>query len=357
MSAALAVLIAAVVAAAVAHVGARAAAASGPQHAPRVGRSSHSEVTPSGGGLGILAGAAAGMIAAALLRPQGVDADGALRLALIVAIALGVAGVGLLDDLFEWSARLKFALLGASSVGVAYVAGAPAELPFAGATGVPLNLWIAAAGATLWTFTAKNAVNFMDGANGLVGGAVGVASAGLAVLALAAGAEAAALAAAALAGALLGFLPVNAPPGSARARVFMGDAGSLFVGTWFAAAGLLFVLEAPRGAVYLPPLLLLPILADVLLTLAWHVKHGVPVTKPHLDHSYQVRIKRGESHAAVVRAIWTRAAMLAALALGALLAARAGGEPLWTLAALGVGVAASVWWWRADRVERRPAED
>lgn len=345
MSAALAALIAALVAAAVAHAGARVAAASGPQHPPREGRSSHSEVTPSGGGLGIVAGVAAGMIVAALIRPDGVDSGGALRLSSVMGIALGVAVIGLLDDLFEWSARLKFALLAATSVGVAFAAGSPRELPLGGAVGIALSLWAASAGATLWTFTAKNAVNFMDGANGLVGGTVAVASAGLALLALLAGAEEAALAAAALAGALLGFLPVNAP----NARVFMGDAGSLFTGTWFAAAGLLFVLEAPRGAVYLPPLLLLPILADVLLTLAWHVRRRIPLAKPHLDHAYQVRIKNGESHAKVVRAIWARGVLLALLAIGAGVAAAQTGEPAWTLGGLALGVAASIVWWRSDR--------
>jgi UDP-N-acetylmuramyl pentapeptide phosphotransferase/UDP-N-acetylglucosamine-1-phosphate transferase len=351
----LAALLAALTAMIVAHVGARIAAAAGPQHAPRDGASNHKEVTPSGGGIGVLAGVAAAMAVAALIRPEGVGAEGAFRLAWLTAIALGVAGVGLLDDLFEWSPRLKFALLAATSVGIAFAAGAPSELPLVAATGIPLNLWIASAGATLWTFTAKNAVNFMDGANGLAGGAVGVASAGLALLALAVGAHEAALAAAALAGALLGFLPVNAPPGSAKSRVFLGDAGALFAGAWFAAASLLFVNEAPRGAVYLPPLLLLTILADVLLTLAWHVKHKVPVTKPHLDHSYQLRIKAGASHAEVVRAICIRGATLAVWAAAALFATRSGAEPLWSLSAFAMAAAASTWLWMADRAPRGAA--
>lgn len=337
-------VIAALVATIVAHLGARTAAASGPMHPPREGRSSHKVVTPSGGGLGIVAGVAAGLVAVALLRPD--DVNGPLRLAALTALALTVATIGFLDDLYDWPPRLKIALLAATSAGIAAVAGAPLELPFAGAAGLSLVLWLGIAGATLWVFIAKNAVNFMDGANGLAGGTMAIASAGLAVVAGLAGAAEAMVAAAALAGALLGFLPVNAP----NAKVFMGDVGSLFCGAWFAAAGLLLIAEAPRGVVYLPALLLLPILADVLLTLAWHVKHKVPLLKPHLDHAYQVRIRSGLTHARVVRTIWARAALLAVLAIGSYLPAARLGEPAWALGGLALGAALAVFWWRTDRL-------
>lgn len=341
----------ALVAAIVAHIGARVAAASGPMHEPRAGRSSHVDITPSGGGLGIAAGVMAGLVAAAFLRPASVEAGGALGLALLAVIGLIVAAIGALDDIYDWPPRLKLALLGGTSAAIAWVAGAPLELPLFGAAGLSVSLWVGLAGAALWAFTAKNAVNFMDGANGLVGGSVAVASAGLAVLAALAGATEAMLAAAALAGALAGFLPVNAP----KASVFMGDVGSLFVGAWFAGAGLLFVQDAPRGAVYLPPLLLLPILGDVLLTLAWHVKHKMPVLKPHLDHAYQARIRSGLSHARVVRTIWVRAVLLAVLAAGSLLPAMRLAEPGWALGGLVLGSVLAALWWRGDRIQAAQA--
>jgi UDP-N-acetylmuramyl pentapeptide phosphotransferase/UDP-N-acetylglucosamine-1-phosphate transferase len=337
----------ALVAAIVAHIGARAAAASGPMHEPRAGRSSHVKITPSGGGLGIAAGVMAALAAAAVLRPESVEAGGVRSLALLAVIGLIVAAIGALDDVYDWPPRLKVALLGGTSAAVAWVAGAPLELPLFGAAGLPVTPWIGLAGATLWAFTAKNAVNFMDGANGLVGGGVALASAGLAVLAALAGATEAMIAAAALAGALAGFLPVNAP----KASVFMGDVGSLFVGAWFAGAALLFIQDAPRGAVYLPPLLLLPILGDVLLTLAWHVKHKMPVLKPHLDHAYQARLRSGLTHARVVRTIWIRSLLLAVLAVGSLLPAMRLAEPAWALGGLALGSVLAAFWWRGDRIE------
>jgi UDP-N-acetylmuramyl pentapeptide phosphotransferase/UDP-N-acetylglucosamine-1-phosphate transferase len=346
-----AVVVAAFVAALAGHLGARVAARAGPVHVPNDARFIHKKATPSGGGLGVVAGMCAALMVASLLRPQGVDAEGALRLAATASLALVVAGIGLFDDLGEWPAQLKFPLLAATSLALAIAAGAPLGLPLAGALDVPLGLWLGLLGSALWVFTVKNAVNFMDGANGLAGGAVGLASAGLAVLATLTGATEAAIAAAALAGALFGFLPVNAPV----ARVFMGDVGSLFIGAWFAAAGLLFVIESPRGAVYLPPLLLLPILADALLTMAWHVKHRIPLMKPHLDHAYQLRIRRGESHAEVVRETWARCAALASVAVIAFVAVESTGEPVWALGGLALGAAASTWWWLRDRALRSQA--
>jgi UDP-N-acetylmuramyl pentapeptide phosphotransferase/UDP-N-acetylglucosamine-1-phosphate transferase len=342
-------LLAALLALVVAHLGARLAAGSGPMHVPQAGRSSHTVITPSGGGLGVAAGVFAALLAAALLRLELLETQGALKLMGLAALALAVAAVGFFDDLFDWPPRLKFALLGAASAAVALIAGAPQELPGFGAMGLPLGAWAGLLGAALWTFTVMNAVNFMDGADGLAGGAVGIASAGLAVIAALAGAPAAALAAAALAGALLGFLPVNAP----NARVFMGDVGSLFSGLWFAGAGLLFVAEAPRGAVYLPPLVLLPILGDVLLTLAWHVRHRIPVLKPHRDHAYQLRIRSGETHASVVRATWLRAALFALLAFAAYRATAGIGDPAWALCGFALGAGVATAWWSLDRRRAR----
>jgi UDP-GlcNAc:undecaprenyl-phosphate GlcNAc-1-phosphate transferase len=343
-----AVVVAGVVAALGGHIGARIAARSGPVHVPRDPRFIHKQPTPSGGGLGVVVGVCAALLVASMLRPEGVDAAGALRLAATAAIALVVAAIGLFDDMGEWSAQLKFPLLAATSLAIAIAAGFPRILPLAGGIDMNIGVWGGLAGAAFWVFVVKNSVNFMDGANGLAGGAVGLAAAGLAVLATLTGATEAAIAAAALAGALLGFLPVNAPV----ARVFMGDVGSLFIGAWFAAAGLLFSIESPRGAVYLPALLLLPILGDALLTMAWHVRHKIPLMKPHLDHAYQLRIRRGETHLEVVRETWARGVALAALSVGALAAVKTEGDPAWALGALALGTAASTWWWLQDRALR-----
>lgn len=342
-------LLAAALALVVAHAGARIAARSGPMHVP-LARSSHAVVTPSGGGLGVAAGVFAALLLAALLGPETLEPRAALQLAGVAIVGLAIAAIGFFDDLYEWPPMLKLGLLSAAGAFGALIAGAPSELPLGGGLGLPLASWLPILGGALWIFTVMNAVNFMDGANGLAGGAVGIASAGLAAMALFAGAPAAALLAAALAGALLGFLPLNAP----NARVFMGDVGALSAGLWFAAAGLLFAVEAPRGAVYLPPLLLMPILGDVLLTIAWHVKHRIPLMTPHRDHAYQARIRSGESHAQVVRAIWLRGCLFAALAAGGLVATTELGDPAWSLGVLLLGVMAAVGWWMADR--RRAAK-
>jgi len=266
------------IAAAVAYLGAGVAAHSGPRHAANT-RSNHTQPTPVGAGLGIVAGVMAGELLVAVVRPDNLDFTALVGLALMTPLGFAVGVIGFLDDVYDWSARLKFALLSAAAVGVAFVAGPVTALPVWPHVAAQFPVWLALGGSTLWVFTVMNAVNFMDGADGLAGGAVGVASGALTVAACAVGAHEAALAAGLLCGATCGFLPWNAP----IARVFMGDVGALFIGLWFAGASLLFVAAAPAGAVYLPPLMLLPILADTLLTLAWRAKHRRALLDGHRD--------------------------------------------------------------------------
>ncbi len=109
----------------------------------------------------------------------------------------------------------------------------------------------------------------------------------------------------ALTGALAGFLVWNIP-----GRLFAGDAGALFTGAMLGALSLLLVQARPDW-VWLPPLLLLPILADVLLTLMWRARHRKPLFSAHRDHAYQIALKAGLKH-------WQVAAIHAVAAVNAL---------------------------------------
>jgi len=332
------------IAAGVAYVGAGVAAHAGPRHAANE-RSNHTEPTPVGAGLGVVAGVMAGLLLVAMVRPDSPNFAALVGLALMTPIGFAVAVIGFLDDVYDWSPRLKFALLSAAAVGVAYAAGPVAALPVWPDVGLQFPIWFALAGSTLWVFTMMNAVNFMDGADGMAGGAVGVASGALAVASCVVGAHEAALAAGLLCGALCGFLPWNAPV----ARVFMGDVGSLFIGLWFAGAGLLFVAAAPVGAVYLPPLLLLPILADTLLTLAWRAKHRRALLDGHRDHAYQLRIQRGQTHANVARDTALRALGLGVVAVAGTVALVLTRQPAIPLGLFVASIVVMTWLWVRDR--------
>jgi UDP-GlcNAc:undecaprenyl-phosphate GlcNAc-1-phosphate transferase len=163
---------------------------------------------------------------------------------------------------------------------------------------MPVALGVA--GAVAWLVVLINAVNFMDGANGLSMGMAAIAAAGLAALAALIGAWNIALLAAALAGGLAGFLVWNVP-----GKLFVGDTGALFVGALIGGLCLSLVQVRP-DLLFVPPILAMPFLSDVLLTLAWRARNGKKLFEAHRDHAYQIAIKSGLKHwqVASIHAFW-----------------------------------------------------
>jgi UDP-GlcNAc:undecaprenyl-phosphate GlcNAc-1-phosphate transferase len=113
------------------------------------------------------------------------------------------------------------------------------------------------------------------------------------------GAPAPALAAFLLAAALVGFLIWNFPHG----KIFAGDAGSLFVGFMAGALALIAIRDA-QMPVLLAPLLFLPLLADVILTVLWRARRKRNLLQAHRDHLYQVAIRAGSSHKRIAIVYW-----------------------------------------------------
>ncbi|HZT81276.1 MAG TPA: MraY family glycosyltransferase [Gemmataceae bacterium] len=187
--------------------------------APRLGlvdkpdpRKSHAVPTPSGGGLAIYAGLLATWLVAVVGRGQlGV---GGLPFP-ILALGLGLVLLGLIDDLrpLPWQLRLgvQFAVAGVAVVGW-----------------MPTDSWPLRAAGLVWVVGLVNAFNMLDNMDALSGGTAAVAAGALAVLrwwSLPAE-DGAALPCVAFVAAVAGFLWFNRPP----ARIFMGDAGSTFLG-------------------------------------------------------------------------------------------------------------------------------
>ncbi|MFN6956534.1 MAG: glycosyltransferase family 4 protein, partial [Acetobacteraceae bacterium] len=186
-------------------------------------RSSHTRPTPRGGGLGVVLAFVVGMAAlyagaayARLPPPQFLGVIGA---------AVAIAAVSLWDDVKD----LRFSVKLAAQAGAALVAMAAGltldrlALPWIGE--VPLG-WIGLPLTLFWIVGCTNALNFMDGLDGLVGGSVFLAAVILCVVAAGQGGWFVYAAALLLAAGLAGFLPFNLHP----ARIFMGDVGSQFLG-------------------------------------------------------------------------------------------------------------------------------
>jgi UDP-GlcNAc:undecaprenyl-phosphate/decaprenyl-phosphate GlcNAc-1-phosphate transferase len=223
-------------------------------------------------------------------------------------------GIGLLDDLFDLRAGPKFGFLALLClIFAAFVVRIDALTLWPGAT-LSFGPVLGILGTALWLFVMANGVNFMDGANGLAMGSTALGLLALALYAFWGGAPVPALAALLVAAALCGFLYWNFPNG----RIFAGDAGSLFVGFVAGALALIAINEAGLP-VLLAPLLFMPLLADVLLTMAWRARRKRNLLHAHRDHLYQVAMRAGAGHTRVAIGYWL-AMVHCALAAGVSLA-------------------------------------
>ena len=148
--------------------------------------------------------------------------------------SLIVAGLGLCDDLLGVGAKRKL-LIQCSAAALAYASGLRIDalsLPWMGAISLG---WLALPATVVWFCAIVNALNLIDGLDGLAAGVAFFACVTNAVVAFLAHNVATGLLSVTLAGAILGFLFYNFNP----ARIFMGDSGSMFLGFVLASISLL----------------------------------------------------------------------------------------------------------------------
>lgn len=228
-------------------------------------RSLHQRPVPRVGGWGVLPSA---LLLTALFAPP-------LRI-----IALGGAALALvsqIDDRRGLSARVRF---GVHVIVVAAVVAISA---------VDIAWWFAifAGVAIVWLV---NLYNFMDGSNGLAGGMT-VFGFGTYAIAAAPSQPSLALAAAAVAGAAVGFLLLNFP----KAKVFLGDAGSIPLGFLAGALGF-WGWQHSAWPLWFPALVFAPFIADSTATLLRRLARGEKFWEAHREHYYQRLVRMVGSH-------------------------------------------------------------
>ncbi len=261
-----------------------------------------SRPVPTLGGVGIATGTAIGVLAVALI------ADWSLTGTIVITFgaALASLALGFADDAMHLPALGRFLCMLAIALTMTVLGVRVGDSePWPGLL-IDLPVFVAVGGSMLWLIVVINAVNFMDGANGLAMGMAAIAAAGLAIAAAFVGAWNIALLAGALSGALVGFLVWNIP-----GRLFAGDTGALFAGTVLGGLCLELVRVRP-DLLFVPPILLMPFLSDVLLTLIWRMQHGKKLWESHLDHVYQIALKARLKHwqVSAIHAVWAMNAAL-----------------------------------------------
>ncbi len=282
------------------------------------GYRTHAVPTPQLGGLAIAAGTFGGAV---LFLQHG----GKTGLAGFLALGSGMLVIviaGLLDDIRVLSPARKFLW----QVSAAAAAGLCLAL-----LGVRLNLFLHWPAppiillTVLWVVTITNALNLLDNLDGLCTGLGAVAAFSLAITNLRSGELNVALVAVALGGACLGFLPYNWP----RARVFLGDTGSMLIGFLLAALSVMGVYtrgaHVPVISVFTPLFVLAVPLLDLVLVIILRLRAGHRPWVGDRRHISHRLMQRGMHPAAVVVTLWAAGAAcgLAALLLPTVGAAEA----------------------------------
>jgi UDP-GlcNAc:undecaprenyl-phosphate/decaprenyl-phosphate GlcNAc-1-phosphate transferase len=256
----------------------------------------HQRPIPLLGGLALAAGTLAAV--APWVDP------GAPLFVIVVGAAASVM-VGLLDDLRPLKPQTK---LTAQLLVAAAAVSTGLRLPV---TGV---IWLDVLVSLLWLVALSNAFNLLDNMDGLAAGVAAIAALAHAVLFAATGETAAAALAVALGGACVGFLVYNSHPAS----MFMGDAGSLFLG--FTVGGLSLVASAgtPAGspmALLLPALIVLVPIFDSAFVTVHRLAAGRPISQGGRDHASHRLVAAGFSERQAVAALYAAAGVSAVVAL------------------------------------------
>jgi len=255
-------------------------------------RSSHSVPTPRGGGVAIVVSFLAVL---AILNSMEL-------LSTPVFLALGGAGfavavTGFLDDHGHIAARWRLLVHFCASVwGLYWLGGFPPLAAF----GYWLDLgWFGYLGATVYIVWLLNLYNFMDGIDGLAGlEAITACCSGALMVWLAAPDSTAWMPPAFLATAALGFLVWNLPP----ARIFMGDAGSGFLGIMLGLFSVQAAWIAPR-LLWVWLILLAVFIVDATVTLSRRVWRGEKFYEAHRSHAYQYAARILGAHRPVTVAV------------------------------------------------------
>jgi len=199
--------------------------------------------------------------------------------------------VGMIDDIRGLAPKIKlfFQILAAF---VAYILGVQiiaVHIPFStnvlylGILSIPLTV--------IWIVAISNAVNFIDGVDGLAGGVTAISALTLGVVAYYTDQPIAALVAAVLAGTMLGFLAFNFHP----AKIFMGDSGSLFAGFLLASIGVTGVLKTVAATILLPILILSVPLLDITYAVFRRILKGKSPFIADGEHIHHKLLKAGIS--------------------------------------------------------------
>jgi UDP-GlcNAc:undecaprenyl-phosphate/decaprenyl-phosphate GlcNAc-1-phosphate transferase len=271
------------------------------------GRTVHAYPTPRVGGVSIAVAYAAAVLA--FFGPKGQLPDYYSEALKLLPGALIIFLTGLLDDFLNL--RPAFKLLGQIVAGAAVFA---LGLRIDSVVGFSLPLWMSLLCTIFWLLLSTNALNLIDGLDGLCAGMGFMAAMTLFAAGVIQGVPALTFTMLPLAGALLGFLFFNFNP----ATVFLGDSGALMIGFLLGCGGIIWKNKPGGGGRIAVPLLALSIpLLDLSVSIVRRSLKGQPIFSADRGHIHHRLLDRGLATRRAALALYLMAlpGIAAALAL------------------------------------------
>ncbi len=311
----------------------------------------HTRATPSGGGAAMFLGFLVAMIVAAAVPALHPVFAGSSEPLGVVLAAAAIFAVGLIDDFRDMSAPAKVAgeVLAASILYFLGVTMYQFKIPLAGF--IVLGPSVVPLITALWVIALTNAVNVIDGLDGLAAGIVAIGSGALAVyglrlmdLNLLPANNIGPLVAVIACGICLGFLPFNFHP----AKIFMGDAGALFLGLLMSASTMVIGGRLPprtSGTTYffyaplLIPIFILGVpLIDMAFAFIRRTARGTTFHTPDRNHIHHRLLRLGHGHRRSVVILWAWTALLSGFILFPLFVHQVNAIIPFGVAALAIGL-------------------
>ena len=246
-------------------------------------RKVHTNPIPTLGGLAIFASFMIGLF---ILQPVS-----QYHLAIICG-ALLIIGLGTVDDLFNLSAKVKFIVQIVAALLVVFWGGLQVEfinLPFGGQVEFG---FLSSLITIFWIVGVTNAMNLIDGLDGLAAGVSSIALLTIAGMAIIKGDVYVTTMAFILFFSTVGFLPFNFYP----AKIFMGDTGALFLGYMISVLALLGFKNVTIISFIIPIFILAVPISDTLIAMVRRYINKQPMSSPDSSHLHHRLVQLGLSH-------------------------------------------------------------
>lgn len=276
-------------------------------------RKVHTRIMPRLGGLGIYLAFVLGLIAVLPFLPDSLSPRDANFMKAFLIGGSMIVLIGALDDRFELSAKVKFLAQVAAACVVVFGFNITVDfvnIPFQDRYSA-LESWVSIPLTIFWIVGVTNAINLIDGLDGLAAGVSGIAIGTISVMAFLMGNTTVALLCLLLLGGIIGFLFFNFHP----AKIFMGDTGSLFLGFSLAMLSLLGFKQIAIVS-FITPLIIIGVpLSDTFFAIVRRKIQKKPIFAPDKGHLHHCLRELGFSHRQTVLIIYVIAAFFGVLAV------------------------------------------